>query len=150
MLQIAQRSALRSGNPKALNVITTKMPGTEEFGSHTLKVRKCLALRSVKRTYSLDLDMNLVGLTKWTSPIHESGQGLLQLWILVAVWVTSRKSLQPICRSIQYLISIVGQFMWPPSMWLLAQRQSGTLLGCQRLQLRLVLPKKPLWRRTTR
>jgi hypothetical protein len=31
MLRVAQRSALRSGNPKALNVATAKMPGAEEF-----------------------------------------------------------------------------------------------------------------------
>jgi hypothetical protein len=31
MLQVAQRSTLRSGNPKALNVATAKMPRTEEF-----------------------------------------------------------------------------------------------------------------------
>jgi hypothetical protein len=31
MLWVAQRSALRSGNPKALNVAMAKMPGTEEF-----------------------------------------------------------------------------------------------------------------------
>jgi hypothetical protein len=31
MLQVAQLSALRSGNPKALNVAMAKMPGIEEF-----------------------------------------------------------------------------------------------------------------------
>jgi hypothetical protein len=31
MLRIAQRSVLRSGNPKALNVAMAKMPGVEEF-----------------------------------------------------------------------------------------------------------------------
>jgi hypothetical protein len=31
MLRDAQRSALRSGNPKALNVVMAKMPGVEEF-----------------------------------------------------------------------------------------------------------------------
>jgi hypothetical protein len=31
MLRIAQHSALRSGNPKALNVAKAKMPGTKEF-----------------------------------------------------------------------------------------------------------------------
>jgi hypothetical protein len=31
MLRVAQRSALRSGNPKALNVVMAKMPGVEEF-----------------------------------------------------------------------------------------------------------------------
>jgi hypothetical protein len=31
MLQVPQRSALRSGNPKALNVATAKMAGIEEF-----------------------------------------------------------------------------------------------------------------------
>jgi hypothetical protein len=31
MLRVAQRSALRSGNPKALNVAMAKMPGAEEF-----------------------------------------------------------------------------------------------------------------------
>jgi hypothetical protein len=31
MLQVAQPSALRSGNPKASNVATVKMPGVEEF-----------------------------------------------------------------------------------------------------------------------
>jgi hypothetical protein len=31
MLRVVQRSALRSGNPKALNVATAKMPGAEEF-----------------------------------------------------------------------------------------------------------------------
>jgi hypothetical protein len=31
MLPVAQRLALRSGNPKALNVAIAKMPGTEEF-----------------------------------------------------------------------------------------------------------------------
>jgi hypothetical protein len=31
MLWVAQRSALRSGNPKALNVVMAKMLGIEEF-----------------------------------------------------------------------------------------------------------------------
>jgi hypothetical protein len=31
MLRVAQRSALRSGNSKALNVTMTKMPGAKEF-----------------------------------------------------------------------------------------------------------------------
>jgi hypothetical protein len=31
MLHVVQRSALRSRNPKALNVATAKMPGAEEF-----------------------------------------------------------------------------------------------------------------------
>jgi hypothetical protein len=31
MLRVAQRSALQSGNPKALNVAMVKMPGVEEF-----------------------------------------------------------------------------------------------------------------------
>jgi hypothetical protein len=31
MLRVAQRSALGSGNPKALNVAMAKMPGTEEI-----------------------------------------------------------------------------------------------------------------------
>jgi hypothetical protein len=31
MLRVAQRSALWSGNPKALNIATAKMPGTKEF-----------------------------------------------------------------------------------------------------------------------
>ena len=31
MLQVVQRSALLSGNPKALNIALAKMPGAEEF-----------------------------------------------------------------------------------------------------------------------
>src|SRR5665811_1902334 len=31
MLRVAQRSAQRSGNPKALNIASAKMPGAEEF-----------------------------------------------------------------------------------------------------------------------
>jgi hypothetical protein len=31
MLQVVQRSALRSGNPKALNIAMAKMHGAEEF-----------------------------------------------------------------------------------------------------------------------
>jgi hypothetical protein len=58
--------ALRSGNPKALNVAMAKMLGAKEFctQSHTFKVRKCLALRNAKRIYPSDLNTNHTGLTE--------------------------------------------------------------------------------------
>jgi hypothetical protein len=59
MLQVAQRSALRSRNPKALNVAMAKMLGVEEFctrephfeGEEVFKSQKCKADKPLGSEY---------------------------------------------------------------------------------------------------
>jgi hypothetical protein len=87
MLWIAQHLAQRFGNPKTLNVAIAKMPGVEEFCIQEphFEMSKCLALRSAKRIYPLDLNTSHIGLIELTSLVHESVQGPLELGVLVAV-----------------------------------------------------------------
>jgi hypothetical protein len=67
MLWIAQRSALRSINPKALNVAMARMPRVEEFCTQEPYFEGKEVFGSQKHKadiYPSDLNMNLTGLTK--------------------------------------------------------------------------------------
>jgi hypothetical protein len=65
MLRVAQRSALRSGNPKALNVATAKIPGVEEFCTREPHFEGEEVFGSQKRKADIplkNLNTNLTGL----------------------------------------------------------------------------------------
>jgi hypothetical protein len=78
--------ALQSGNPKALNVVMAKMLGTEEFCTQEPHFEGEKVFGSQKRKVDIPLGSEYESYrpTKLISSVYESGQGPLELEVLVA------------------------------------------------------------------
>jgi hypothetical protein len=152
MLRIAQRSALWSGNPKALNVAMVKMPAAEEFCTREPHFEGEEVFGSQKHKADIPLgseyeshELDRVNFFHPQFRTRSTAAAVINC-SLNDIPEEPSTDLQehpiPNVNSKTTHVTAIHETTW--------KETEGTLLGCRRLQLRLVLPNKPLRRRTAR